>query len=104
MHVQSGHAGLIHKRSKQLFGHAYMLEVCLAIGRANGRVCLAQLADAAGVSRSLYSAPLSRLVRLGLIADARQEGDDYRSRWYTPTPTGSSLWLIAEEITADLHE
>lgn len=87
----------MRERSKQLFGHRYMLEVCLAVGGTDERVCLTDLASAAAVSPSLYSGPVRRLTDLGLLVPvARRPEDDHRTRWYQRAE--SSLWAATQEL------
>jgi hypothetical protein len=86
----------LRDRSKRLFGHRYMLEVCRAIAQADDRVCLTQLLEGTGLSPSVYSTPLTRLVALELLTDSSREGDDYRARWYERAE--SSLWITVQEM------
>jgi DNA-binding MarR family transcriptional regulator len=85
-------------RSKHLFGHSYMLEVCASMPSAGQRTKLSDLADAVDVSLSLCSAPVKRLVALGLLVEDRRPADDHRERWYVVTP--SKLWPAAKELRA----
>jgi hypothetical protein len=87
----------LRARSKQLFGDRYMLEVCIAVGRAPGRVNLTQLAAEKSVSKSVYSGPLQKLAECGLLLPAASEPeDDRRVRWYTRAE--SALWQTATEL------
>jgi hypothetical protein len=86
----------VRARSKDLFRHAYMLEVCASIERADGRVNLTALLAGTGLSPSLYSGPLRRLAGLGLLLEDPQPSDDHRERWYRPAR--SHLWLAAREL------
>ncbi len=89
----------IRARSKRLFGNSYMLEVCLTLSRVTDRATLSELvAENEVSSASLYSAPLKRLLALGLLIPTGRDGDDHRERWYAPAP--SSLWTTADEIGA----
>lgn len=84
--------------SKQIFGNRYMLEVCVKIARqAPDRVSLTSLIGDSELSPSLYSAPLQRLTKSGLLRDLGRSGD-HRTRWYEPAP--SKFW----ELTVDLAE
>ncbi len=87
----------VRRRSKDLFRHRYMLEVCVAVG-THERVNLTTLLDGTGLSPSVYSGPLRRLASLGLLLDDQRPGDDHRERWYRPAD--SKLWLAARELTA----
>lgn len=83
--------------SKRLFGNSYMLEVCIAVARADDRVNLSQLASANEVgSPSLYAAPLKRLAALGLIEPDARADDDHRERWYRRSE--SKLWAAVQEL------
>jgi hypothetical protein len=87
----------LRSRSKCLFGNSYMLEVCLAIGEADDRVNLTDLATRNALPPSMYSKPVTRLVELGLLVPASERpGDDYRVRWYRPA--ASTLWATAAEL------
>jgi hypothetical protein len=87
----------LRARSKQLFGNSYMLEVCIEVGRADGRFCLSTLAHARTLEPSLYSRPIARLSSLGLLVPAASvEGDDHRSRWYDAAE--SLLWQTVTEF------
>lgn len=87
----------VRRRSKDLFGNAYTLEVCALVERSDDRVNLTTLLERADLSPSLYSGPLRRLAGLGLLLDAAQPGDDHRERWYRPAD--SHLWIAAQELT-----
>jgi hypothetical protein len=95
--TQSHSPEKVRERSKELFRNSYMLEICAAIDRADGRVNLSSLIGGTHLSPSLYSGPLRRLARLGLLLDAPRPGDDHRSRWYEPAE--SQLWVAARELT-----
>ena len=85
----------IRRRSKALFRNAYVLEVSAAI-TAGKRFTLTSLLGDSGLSPSLYSGPLRRLVELGLIADDPQPADDHRERWYRAVK--SPLWATARAL------
>lgn len=84
------------KRSKQLFGNSYMLEVCLEIARGPARTNQQMLIGRKAISPSVYTAPIKRLRDLELLLDAPRGSDDRRERWYTRAP--SSLWQLAREL------
>lgn len=86
----------VRARSKALFGNAYMLEVCAAIARRDGRVNLTTLVSQADVSASVYSGPLRRLAEVGLLIEDPKPEDDRRERWYLPTK--SRLWKAARDL------
>ena len=87
----------VRDRSKDVFRNRYMLEICAAIDREDDRVSLSSLLEGTGLAPSLYSGPLRRLARVGLLLDDPRTGDDHRSRWYRPAP--SHLWVAARELT-----
>lgn len=92
----------VRRRSRDLFRHAYMLEICAKIDEATSageRVNLTSLLGTTGLSPSLYSGPLRRLAGLGLLLDSERGGDDHREHWYEPVP--SQLWDAARELRAD---
>ncbi len=87
---------VVRTRSKELFRNSYMLEVCVAVARADERVNLTSLVEGTGLSASLYSGPVARLARLGLLVDDPRPGDDYRARWYSRAD--SWLWMAVQEL------
>ena len=84
--------------SKLIFGNSYMLEVCVKVQEAGSRTNLSLLVGDSGVSPSLYSVPVHRLVEAGFLIPDPQAGDDRRERWYRPRR--STLWKIAKDLTA----
>jgi DNA-binding MarR family transcriptional regulator len=86
----------VRVRSKRLFGNSYMLEVCAALGSVEDRTNLTELLGESGLSRSLYVAPLRRLLAEDLVALDPRPTDDRRERWYRPADTG--LWRVAQEL------
>ena len=84
-------------RSKLVFGNRYMLEVCEAVGRSASRVSLSTLLNGQDLSPSVYSGPVNRLVRAGLLHAAPLPTDDRRERWYNRAD--SSLWVAAIELS-----
>lgn len=85
-------------RSKRLFGHSYMLEVCANMPDPGERTKLSDLAQAVGVSLSQCSVPVQRLVAEGLLTADSAASDDHRERWYVVAP--SKLWQAAKELKA----
>ncbi len=83
-------------RSKYLFGHSYMLEVCAQMPSPGERTKLSEVAQAVGVSLSQCSVPMKRLVALGLLTEDRRPSDDHRDHWYVVAP--SKLWTVAREF------
>lgn len=96
MATTSGVEG-VRVRSKRLFGHSYMLEICAALGGVSERTNLTELLGKSGLAPSLYSAPLTRLRALGLLVPDPRDGDDHRQRWFRPET--SQLWAAANELT-----
>ncbi len=87
----------IRVRSKRLFGNGYVLEVCAALHAVRDRTNLTELVGTSGLSPSLYSGPLHRLLDVGLLTPDQRPEDDRRERWYRPTKT--SLWRAARELS-----
>jgi hypothetical protein len=87
----------VRVRSKRLFGHSYMLEICAALNDVTDRTTLTQLLGESSLSPSVYAGVLTRLRAVGLLVPDPRPDDDHRERWFRPEPSG--LWAAAAELT-----
>lgn len=86
----------IRRRSKDLFGNKYFLEVCAAFARAeDGRGYARELSELTGIPDASLRSPLRRLTDAGCL---RSLGISRGALPRVLERQASPLWLFAEEL------